>query len=404
MRLWKALFYAVWHSDKVPVQQELALNLSRLVRILAPEDDRVFVFLETFFETMQREWAGIDKHRIDKYLSLVRRILHESLRYCLLPVSAQLSTARTCRLSDLLLRKVLMLPLNGIRFHVCEIVMDELCATAPKISSLQLLPILEPFISQSQTCADHGLFEHIVKDVFERLLSITLNQQTKAKSTVSPGALFAPSSIGGDVELSPLLEDQLERARNTENCFMNVDLGPLAQRIFVAASDKRTLVTHRSRLFELHSRFADSARRLGHASTDAQLYPPQSLEHPSQSVGSKRHRDGPVTTVDSSAATIRQGPLSIKITSSSVKSQAIKSASGSSGSSSKRMHVAPRLQASSVLASPSIAPELLAIPSISALASHPTDFSPTAIAASSTNRTIQRTKGASRNQKDLSSD
>ena len=58
------------------------LNIARLVRAVAADENRTFLFLKTFFSTMRREWRGIDKHRLDKYLSLLRRVLEESLLHC----------------------------------------------------------------------------------------------------------------------------------------------------------------------------------------------------------------------------------------------------------------------------------------------------------------------------------
>jgi hypothetical protein len=102
LKLWKALFYNFWMSDKVPVQQELAAKLANLVRAVAAcsaDTDALrrrrcqraravsrprrspcvracprqmhgmetvqesFLFCDVFFETMLREWGGIDRLR-----------------------------------------------------------------------------------------------------------------------------------------------------------------------------------------------------------------------------------------------------------------------------------------------------------------------------------------------------
>ncbi|KAJ1907937.1 hypothetical protein LPJ81_000431 [Coemansia sp. IMI 209127] len=78
LRHWKALFYCFWLSDKPLVQQELAWDLAKLV-LICNGDNRV-TFVRAFWETLCREWFDIDKHRIDKYLLLMRRVVYFALK------------------------------------------------------------------------------------------------------------------------------------------------------------------------------------------------------------------------------------------------------------------------------------------------------------------------------------
>lgn len=79
LKIWKGLFYCFWMSDKVPVQQELA---QRLAEMMAPlHEDKALLFLRCFFVIMIREWGGIDRLRMDKFMSLVRKVVHQSLLY-----------------------------------------------------------------------------------------------------------------------------------------------------------------------------------------------------------------------------------------------------------------------------------------------------------------------------------
>ncbi|ORX73761.1 hypothetical protein DL89DRAFT_3550 [Linderina pennispora] len=78
LRQWKALFYCFWLSDKPLVQQELAWNLGNM--ILACKGVNRGRFLQAFWETICREWSALDKHRIDKYLLLLRRVVFFSLK------------------------------------------------------------------------------------------------------------------------------------------------------------------------------------------------------------------------------------------------------------------------------------------------------------------------------------
>jgi ribosomal RNA-processing protein 1 len=61
-KLWRGLYYAMWMSDKTPIQQELAHNLAKLVHAFS-SSEMVFVFQRAFWSILQREWQGLDRLR-----------------------------------------------------------------------------------------------------------------------------------------------------------------------------------------------------------------------------------------------------------------------------------------------------------------------------------------------------
>lgn len=69
-KLWKALFYCMWMSDKRPIQEELSTSLSQLVHKL-PTTALALGFVHSFFRTMHREWHGIDGLRYARALGHV---------------------------------------------------------------------------------------------------------------------------------------------------------------------------------------------------------------------------------------------------------------------------------------------------------------------------------------------
>jgi len=99
LKIWKALFYCMYMCDKVGPQQQLAEDISQIaVRLRrdeagadgktagpqSPKYDaksfaRSMLFVNTFFATIIREFPGIDQHRKDKYLSLIRKMVHGAL-------------------------------------------------------------------------------------------------------------------------------------------------------------------------------------------------------------------------------------------------------------------------------------------------------------------------------------
>jgi ribosomal RNA-processing protein 1 len=81
-KLWKGIFYCFWMSDKPLVQQALASELAELL-LATSNTSSALSFLNGFWETMVREWNGIDRLRLDKYLMLVRRYINASFRLLL---------------------------------------------------------------------------------------------------------------------------------------------------------------------------------------------------------------------------------------------------------------------------------------------------------------------------------
>ncbi|XP_050358477.1 ribosomal RNA processing protein 1 homolog [Nymphalis io] len=84
IRVWKGLFYAVWMSDKPLVQEDLCESISEILDLFPPEHiSSAMLMSKAGFKVLATEWYGIDQHRMDKFLMLVRRYLRGSLR-CLL--------------------------------------------------------------------------------------------------------------------------------------------------------------------------------------------------------------------------------------------------------------------------------------------------------------------------------
>ncbi|KAE8727865.1 Tyrosine decarboxylase 1 [Hibiscus syriacus] len=61
-KLWKGLFYCVWHADKMPAQSDLIEKLSSVLPKLEPS--LPLQYFSVFLLTMRREWPGIDNLRV----------------------------------------------------------------------------------------------------------------------------------------------------------------------------------------------------------------------------------------------------------------------------------------------------------------------------------------------------
>lgn len=171
MKLWKGLFYCMWFSDKPLVQEELANSLSNLIHSLK-DNLGVCMFVDCFFQTMGREWHGIDRLRLDKFYMCVRRFLRELFRYL---KDANWEANAVNSINDVM-RKGPCSVVNenypdGIRMFITEIFFDELLKineAAPE--SDVVTKIIDPFLPLCARVKNILVFRGIEESIFKKLL------------------------------------------------------------------------------------------------------------------------------------------------------------------------------------------------------------------------------------------
>jgi ribosomal RNA-processing protein 1 len=167
-KLWKALFYCMWMSDKRAVQDELSTNLSRLVHTIPAVDDALG-FCHSFFRTMHREWHGIDGLRLDKFYSLIRKFVHETL---LLLRHHDWDRALVERVVSILSSEIMSQLPNGLRLHVTDLFLTELHGAAgDDVDTATFLLLLEPFFTLLSSEYDKTVFKRVRELVFLPMLS-----------------------------------------------------------------------------------------------------------------------------------------------------------------------------------------------------------------------------------------
>lgn len=124
----------MWMSDKPFVQQEIAENLAKLIHLTKPTD--ALLFLRGFYSTMEREWGSIDRNRLSKFLSLLRKTHEQSLHF-----AAQLGWRQ--EVLEPFFKELLSGPLNpnstsGIIFQLIDIYLDEFYRVTKREVTIQL--------------------------------------------------------------------------------------------------------------------------------------------------------------------------------------------------------------------------------------------------------------------------
>lgn len=64
-KLWRGLFFCMWHSDTPPVQEALATRIGALVGAF-PATDAGLRFAGACFDELSRTWDALDSLRVDK--------------------------------------------------------------------------------------------------------------------------------------------------------------------------------------------------------------------------------------------------------------------------------------------------------------------------------------------------
>ena len=116
----------MWLTPNPKPQQQLAQDFASLVTDTL-SDKNVLPFVDAFWETLGKEWAGIDSHRMDKYMRLARFMLRASLRY----LSSKEFDSRLLTRHNEILERTPLNPVNekipnGLRYHVLDIYVDEI--------------------------------------------------------------------------------------------------------------------------------------------------------------------------------------------------------------------------------------------------------------------------------------
>lgn len=194
-KIWKGLFYCVWHADKVPVQVELVNNLSSLlVNLSLPLSIHYF---SVFLLTMRREWSGIDALRLDKFYLLIRRFMHN---FFLLMKKNFWNHEVSCQLMSVLDERTFLaddkFAGNGVNYHIASVFLEELKPFLP-VGTETLSILFKPFTDAMVKSVDKVLVAKIKSNMFEFLLKFgkSLLQLRKAGGDVDSEdatAVFGP--------------------------------------------------------------------------------------------------------------------------------------------------------------------------------------------------------------------
>ncbi|XP_052272785.1 ribosomal RNA processing protein 1 homolog A-like isoform X2 [Dreissena polymorpha] len=189
LKIWKGLHYCMWMQDQPLIQEELSVTLSQMVHELASVEAKM-LFIKVFFITEAREWSAIDVWRIDKFMMLMRCMLHESL------IVVQKLHWKPEPLDRVvtIYTDVVMSPTSdavpdGLKTHFTDIYLEEVEKVGgEQLTSIQLIKLLDPFATYLKLGKNPLVHRRIISRVFEPILTraMELTRQKTSRGNEEP--------------------------------------------------------------------------------------------------------------------------------------------------------------------------------------------------------------------------
>lgn len=160
-------------NSAIPSQTALAERLAGLIVNLSPRV--ALAYFRGFVRTMRREWAGIDQHRMNKYLVLVRKVYAAALMRL---ERSKWNSEVVEQYCGVLQEDVLSMPTAndlgaGFAYFVCDIAVEEMIKAGEaagtgkrQLKGKTVVALLQPFIEGLVATKNKILLTRLFSGVF----------------------------------------------------------------------------------------------------------------------------------------------------------------------------------------------------------------------------------------------
>ncbi|TPX41314.1 hypothetical protein SeMB42_g05615 [Synchytrium endobioticum] len=175
LKLWRAIFFCFWHSDKRPAQEHLATKLASLMHEL--DDALAWRFYETFWVTILNAWSSIDRLRLDKYYYLLRLFHRNALQWLSQHEWSEEWLIKMLNvLSEGPLHPTNMKVPDSLRYHSAEVFFEELenaleGSKCKRLSSQVLYKLVTPFIRLMSKTRNPIVCKYVRQGIIEPILA-----------------------------------------------------------------------------------------------------------------------------------------------------------------------------------------------------------------------------------------
>ncbi|WWD20320.1 hypothetical protein CI109_104796 [Kwoniella shandongensis] len=262
-KLWKGLFYCFWMSDKPLVQQALAADLAELLLQIKPRSDSSkdrfeasLAFLEGFWDAIVREWAGLDRLRMDKFYLLIRRYVNATFR---LLAREKWNKESIEAVNQILIKKGGAMTWedprvpSSIATHLADIYLDELnkALGMPEVDSQPACPftaVLQPHILLLTRTPTSHVHTRLMSSIFTPLLASLSLASTTPSTDERPSKRSkkeSSESMYAHIVMHSCVGDEGKEERNgAEKLRM-----ALLKSMFLAAADGKAGETNRRKVY-----------------------------------------------------------------------------------------------------------------------------------------------------------
>ncbi|XP_039336453.2 ribosomal RNA processing protein 1 homolog A [Saimiri boliviensis] len=266
LKVWKGLFYCMWMQDKPLLQEELGRTISQLIHAFQTTEAQ-HLFLQTFWQTMNREWTGIDRLRLDKFYLLMRMVLNESLKVLKMRGWEERQTEQLLELLTAeILRPTSQAP-HGVKSHFIEIFLEELAKVgAEELTADQNLKLIDPFCRVAARTKDSLVLNNITRGIFETIVEQAplaiedLLNELDAQDDQAASDSDESSEGGSLSKAEPEAgEEQAGDDRDSGGPVLQFNYEAVANRLFEMASRQSTPSQNRKRLYKVIRKLQDLA-------------------------------------------------------------------------------------------------------------------------------------------------
>ncbi|CAH9090119.1 unnamed protein product [Cuscuta europaea] len=194
-KLWKGLFYCLWHSDKAPAQSHLINRASSLVLNL--DLSLALNYFSVFLVSLKREWIGIDRLRLDKFYLLVRKFIYSIFSLC---KKHSWNVELLSRVVDIFINNAFLaedkLLGNGVCYHIVSVWLDELSGCSVPVACDVVGYFFKPLFEVIKRSEDRVLVGKVKSCVFDKLLNTGKSLLEKKMKGAESNECYAEVALG----------------------------------------------------------------------------------------------------------------------------------------------------------------------------------------------------------------
>ncbi|CAG5134622.1 unnamed protein product, partial [Candidula unifasciata] len=245
--------------------EELSQRITNLLKCF-PETGDGLRFVSVFLETMSREWNGIDRLRLDKFMMMMRDMLHQTF----LLMSKGDWQEDDCRQLALSIYKHVMcaheagLP-DGLKLHLADIFLDELGKVpTEQLTSKALLILLQPFIEFILLTNKPELAHRVIS----RIIYKAMKPASTSNAVVTGGDAESDSVDDMDQADEDMEVDAPDRQKVDQPSF-HLDKAVLVNWLFDLAGRKVIRASNRALVYKVMRKYSDlSSNNLGQSGNE----------------------------------------------------------------------------------------------------------------------------------------